>query len=441
MEPVSPSFLLFALAAVLAGNATRHPGLRRFILLWSSLVFGSSMIASSVEAVPFVLFVLAGYAAVYFGAPVLAFAAGLAATLYALGGAPTEGSLATAGLAFVVLRVVHLAADRRSGALKALPGPAVYLGYVLFFPTFLAGPFQRYDAFAEAWETPLPLSERVVFEASSRVVTGLIKLAIGAAVLVSAFELLAVPLKAMGLPFAKAFFHTAASAAVYALLCYATLSGLTDVAIGIARLLGFALPENFDRPLSSVSALDLLSRWHVSVVDWFRAYVAAPLEERIGTAAALFAAFFLMGVWHRPSIPFLVLGLWLGAGVAANALYRNRAAGLRSRLKQRWFWRQLSRGLALAWLAVGLSAFWLDATELARLAPMLLASFALLALAAATASAVVEAVIPLAARFLPESAGGSGVRGNLWLGSKVFALVLLVTLLNRAADLGRQPTL
>jgi alginate O-acetyltransferase complex protein AlgI len=98
------------------------------------------------------------------------------------------------------------------------------------------------------------------------------------------------------------------------------------MAIGLGQMLGFRLPENFDRPYSAVSITDFWRRWHMSLSRWFRDYVYIPLGGNRGGAATtyrnLVIIFVLCGFWHGANWTFLAWGLYHGA-----LLVIERAAG------------------------------------------------------------------------------------------------------------------
>jgi len=106
-------------------------------------------------------------------------------------------------------------------------------------------------------------------------------------------------------------------ALTYTLQLYFDFSGYSDMAIGLGRMLGFRLPENFARPYSSVTITEFWRRWHMSLSRWFRDYVYIPLGgNRHGTARTyrnLCIVFVLTGFWHGANWTFLVWGLYHGA--------------------------------------------------------------------------------------------------------------------------------
>lgn len=105
----------------------------------------------------------------------------------------------------------------------------------------------------------------------------------------------------------------------FALQIYFDFSGYTDIAIGIARMLGIKLNLNFNSPYKADSLQNFWQRWHISLSTWFRDYVYFPLGgSRKGVAREfvnLFITFLLSGFWHGASLTFIIWGAWHGAGL------------------------------------------------------------------------------------------------------------------------------
>lgn len=188
-----------------------------------------------------------------------------------------------------------------------------------------------------------------------------------------------------------------------------------DIVIGVGRLCGFVIPENFNRPYAARNLLDLWSRWHMTLTDWFKTYLFNPLlkvlSEAWGTptrlpylgVVAFFVSFLVMGMWHGSRNIFVVYGLLQGAGVAINKLYQVEAA---RRLGKKEYgalckmgsYRHLMRGICIAFFAVAVSCLWLSEDEASALTSLTglataLVGFALLAGAIALAGAVIESAL------------------------------------------------
>jgi alginate O-acetyltransferase complex protein AlgI len=105
-------------------------------------------------------------------------------------------------------------------------------------------------------------------------------------------------------------------ATCYAIQIYFDISGYSDMAIGLARMVGFHFPENFNYPYVAQSMTDFWRRWHITLVNWFRDYVFFPLSYRRPgwrIHLNLVLVFILVGLWHAASRSFIIWGLMHGA--------------------------------------------------------------------------------------------------------------------------------
>ena len=120
----------------------------------------------------------------------------------------------------------------------------------------------------------------------------------------------------------------------YAVQIYADFSGYTDMAIGVALLMGFRFPQNFDRPYAAVSVQDFWRRWHMTLSRWLRDYLYIPLggnrRGRARTYVNLLVTMGLGGLWLGAAGVFVVWGLYQGAGLALERYAGERRAARRS---------------------------------------------------------------------------------------------------------------
>jgi alginate O-acetyltransferase complex protein AlgI len=123
-----------------------------------------------------------------------------------------------------------------------------------------------------------------------------------------------------------------AAAVGYSLELYFDFSGYSDMAVGLAALLGFTFPQNFNSPFKAENPSDFWRRWHMSLSFWFRDYLFIPLGgSQRGARRTLFnlvVVMFLAGLWHGAAWTFVVWGLVQGALLAGHAVLRQ--AGLTS---------------------------------------------------------------------------------------------------------------
>jgi alginate O-acetyltransferase complex protein AlgI len=115
----------------------------------------------------------------------------------------------------------------------------------------------------------------------------------------------------------------------YALQLYFDFSGYTDMAVGLGRMFGYRIPENFNYPYVSQSVREFWRRWHITLSSWFRDYLYIPLGG--GRVAPwkvqrnLLVVFVLCGLWHGASWNFVIWGLWHGLFLALERTALGRA--------------------------------------------------------------------------------------------------------------------
>jgi len=119
----------------------------------------------------------------------------------------------------------------------------------------------------------------------------------------------------------------------FAAQIYCDFSGYTDMAIGLALLLGYQLPQNFNRPYLALSLRDFWRRWHMTLSRWLRDYLYIPLggsrRGRLRTYRNVMVTMLLGGLWHGAAWTFVIWGGIHGGALSAERLGRERFAGFR----------------------------------------------------------------------------------------------------------------
>ncbi len=257
--------------------------------------------------------------------PVLTTAA--AAGLRALMGQSTSlakaGDLSWLGFSYVAFRLIHTLRDRQTGRLPAV-SLQEYLVYAIFFPSFTAGPIDRLDRFVkDLRRSPVVLAADDFAAAGSRLALGLFK----KFVLADSLALIALNAGNAGQVRSAGWMWLLVYA--YALQIFFDFSGYTDIAIGLGRLLGIRLPENFNAPYLKPNLTQFWNNWHMTLTQWFRAYFFNPLTRALRSAKKPLAqplmilitqvsTFVLIGLWHGITLNFVLWGLWHGLGLFAQ---------------------------------------------------------------------------------------------------------------------------
>jgi len=229
------------------------------------------------------------------------------------------------GVSFIFFRCINYIED-----IRILPkhGPITYFAYLVFFPTLIAGPLERCDRWIEDFKTPHKVDKTVIWSSLNRIANGFIKKFILADFLYPLTGFGGVDPLTTGVGLLWLIFL------LQLFVLYLDFSGYTDMMIGIARLMGFKLGENFNRPFASVSVQEFWSRWHISLTSFIKDYVFTPLlrfglmrvEAKWAFLISTFLYFVTMmifALWHGTTWGFVIFGLLHGAALVLIQV-RNR---------------------------------------------------------------------------------------------------------------------
>jgi D-alanyl-lipoteichoic acid acyltransferase DltB (MBOAT superfamily) len=247
---------------------------------------------------------------------------------------PVLELLAPVGLSFYVLQGVAYLVDAYRGQ-AVRPGSALdFLLFMAFFPKLLAGPICRSHELLPQLARPAPPSIPDLGRCVVLVGSGLLK-----KVVLAGYLSTHMVGSAFAMPERQSWGALVVALYGYTAEIYLDFSGYTDLARGLALLLGFELPENFHRPYAAPNIGEFWRRWHVTFSRWLRDYVYFPLGGsrggRLRTCLNLIATMAVCGLWHGASWGFLIWGLLHGLALSAHKLWRD------------WRGRMQPRGLAL----------------------------------------------------------------------------------------------
>lgn len=226
------------------------------------------------------------------------------------------------GISFYLFQVMSYTIDVYRGQVKPVKNILDFGFYVSFFPGLVAGPIVRANEFIPQLYKPFCLSRRLFGLAVFWILNGLIK-----KIVLS--DYLAVNLidRVFDNPLLFSGFENLFALFAYSLQVYADFSGYTDIAIGIAMLMGFYLPQNFDSPYKSRNPQEFWRRWHMSLSRWLKSYLYIPLggnrsvlgrpmKDKIAAGNVnSFITMLLGGLWHGASWNFVIWGALNGAGM------------------------------------------------------------------------------------------------------------------------------
>ncbi|MCG8609169.1 MAG: hypothetical protein MI864_01415 [Pseudomonadales bacterium] len=282
-----------------------------------------------------------------------------------------QGVVSVLGFSYIFCRMVHLLVDH-AGDTEHSVSISIwhYLTFNLSFLTFLSGPLQRYKPYCSALRERSIPAGRTRQKALGRMLVGYLKLLL----IVPLFNRIylsliesAQLLSSHQNPFLSGYgagWILFAAAMMLLLYVYLNFSAYMDLVVGLGRLIGFQIPENFNRPLLAGSLLEWWGRWHITMSEWYRDYIyntvlmllcrrSAPKNNvhlTLYAVLGLLATFVVVGLWHAVTLDWVILGLGVGSGISVNRVwyaYLNARLGAKqySRLRQAKWYRMASTGL------------------------------------------------------------------------------------------------
>ena len=192
-----------------------------------------------------------------------------------------------------------------------------YLFYLSFFPQLVAGPIVRAKDFIPQIYRDTVVTKAMFNYGFFLIITGLFKKAI-----ISDYISLNFVDRVFDAPLLYSGFENLMGVYAYALQIYCDFSGYSDMAIGIALILGFHFPKNFDSPYKSATITEFWRRWHISLSSWLRDYLYISLggnrKGKLRTYMNLFMTMLLGGLWHGAAMRFVLWGALHGVALAIH---------------------------------------------------------------------------------------------------------------------------
>ena len=292
------------------------------------------------------------------------------------------------GISFYIFQVISYTADVYARRIRPVANILDFGFYVSFFPQLVAGPIVRASEFIPQLYKPFHLSRRQFGIAVFWILNGLIK-----KIVLSDYLAVNFIDRVFDNPLLFTGFENLSALFLYSLQVYADFSGYTDIAIGVAMLMGFYLPRNFDSPYKARNPQEFWRRWHMSLSRWLKTYLYIPLGGNrnatfgtyfwivtialvaliltgswaagisiagIGLVVTLvgwlrperrkkiyanlnsFITMLLGGLWHGASWNFMIWGGLNGIGMIINKLWRDMG----------WHWRMLLLTVAAGALCI-----------------------------------------------------------------------------------------
>ena len=226
------------------------------------------------------------------------------------------------GISFYIFQSMSYVIDIYRGNIKPLQLFVDYLFYVSFFPQLVAGPIVRArDFLPQILQKPV-VSKEMFGEGVFLIIAGLFKKAV-----ISDYISLNFVDRVFENPLLYSGFENLMGIWGYALQIYCDFSGYSDMAIGLALLLGFRFNRNFDSPYQSATITEFWRRWHISLSSWLKDYLYISLggnrKGRLRIYVNLMITMLLGGLWHGASWQFVLWGALHGAALCLHKLAMN----------------------------------------------------------------------------------------------------------------------
>jgi D-alanyl-lipoteichoic acid acyltransferase DltB (MBOAT superfamily) len=224
------------------------------------------------------------------------------------------------GISFYTFQTISYSVDIYRGQLKPVNNILDFAFYVSFFPQLVAGPIVRATDFVPQIYLKYKLSNEDFGKGVFLIICGLFK-----KIFISDYISVNYVDRIFGNPEGFTGFENLMAVYGYSLQIYCDFSGYTDIAIGIALLLGFRLPLNFNSPYKAINITDFWRRWHISLSKWLRDYLYISLggnrKGKSRTYMHLMITMLLGGLWHGAHLRFIVWGGLHGLALAFHKIW------------------------------------------------------------------------------------------------------------------------
>ncbi len=222
------------------------------------------------------------------------------------------------GISFYTFQSISYVVDVYKGRLAPTATWLEYLFFLSFFPALVAGPIVRADYFIPQIRQRNEASRTELYTGLWLILLGVVKKALIADYIAQYNDLI------FNSPTGYSGFESLMGVIGYTMQIYCDFSGYSDMAIGIALIMGFKLMKNFDFPYKSKNLTEFWRRWHISLSTWLRDYVYIPLggnrKGKVRTYLNNFLTMLVGGLWHGAAWKFVFWGAMHGVGLAVHKL-------------------------------------------------------------------------------------------------------------------------
>ncbi|MDE6536155.1 MAG: MBOAT family protein [Muribaculaceae bacterium] len=224
------------------------------------------------------------------------------------------------GISFYTFQSISYVIDVYKQRIEPTKSYFDYLFFLSFFPALVAGPIVRADKFLPQIRENKPVAHAMVWTGLWLIIVGLLKKAVIADYIAQYNDLV------FDNPSAYPGVQSLLGILGYTMQIYCDFSGYSDMAIGLALIMGFDLGINFDSPYQSRNLTEFWRRWHISLSSWLRDYVYIPLGGNrkgvIRTYINNFLTMLIGGLWHGAAWKFVFWGAMHGVGLAVHKAFK-----------------------------------------------------------------------------------------------------------------------
>ena len=259
------------------------------------------------------------------------------------------------GISFYIFRTISYVIDVYNEKIEPVKDFTDYLVYMTFFPLLISGPITRAETFLPQLNNSDSITNEKINSGLFLIVKGIVKKAIFADYLsVYVAMIFTAPEGYSGI-------ENLVGIICFSIQLYLDFSGYTDIASGVAKILGFEIGVNFNEPFKAKSISDFWRRWHISLSDWLKDYIFSPLSfyfrkyKLYGAISAMFITFFVCGIWHGTTFIFILFGILHGTILSWELASKNLFLTTEGSLKHKVM-SGLSWGLTFSFLIITMLA-------------------------------------------------------------------------------------
>lgn len=250
------------------------------------------------------------------------------------------------GISFYTFQSISYVVDVYKGRVAPTATWLEYVFFLSFFPALVAGPIVRADYFLPQIRANYHATRTELYAALWMIICGILKKAVIADYIAQYNDLI------FASPTGYSGFESLMGVIGYTMQIYCDFSGYSDMAIGLAMIMGFRLSRNFDFPYKSKNLTEFWRRWHISLSSWLRDYVYIPLGgNRKGTLRTYLNNFLTMligGLWHGAAWKFVFWGAMHGVGLAVH----KATLPLTRRLPDTWWGRAVGWSVTMVYVSL-----------------------------------------------------------------------------------------